>query len=164
MQEEELSRIDKMSLEDNRENYDFIVLAHVLEHTHDPADIVNRCRELLSENGVLICEVPDKRYTNVKQLYKRAPQLSYHVGYFSRRSISFLLHRSLFRAINTNYVFRSGYRGSRISSIVAVGQKSSYPNPNSGDKRPSTPREVISLLLFCVRTLAEIHNRREKDV
>ena len=45
---------------DNTATFDNITLFHVLEHVHNPKDVVAKCRTLLSKGGVLVVAVPNE--------------------------------------------------------------------------------------------------------
>lgn len=44
----------------NPEQYDNIILGHVLEHVGDPVHILSKCREWLKDGGVLCAAVPNR--------------------------------------------------------------------------------------------------------
>ena len=44
-------------------HYDWIIASHVLEHTPDLIEFINRCDQVLKDDGVLSLVVPDKRYS-----------------------------------------------------------------------------------------------------
>ena len=50
-------RFEEIDLADNR--YDTIVLAHVLEHVHDPGLVLNRAKNHLAAEGRMIIDVPN---------------------------------------------------------------------------------------------------------
>jgi len=49
-----------------RERFDVVVASEVLEHLHEPAVLVRECRELLTDDGLLLVTVPNGR--GVKEL------------------------------------------------------------------------------------------------
>ncbi len=51
--------------------FDVITLFHVLEHVHDPTSTIQRCRELLDNEGILIIAVPNDLY-GAKALIRRS--------------------------------------------------------------------------------------------
>jgi 2-polyprenyl-3-methyl-5-hydroxy-6-metoxy-1,4-benzoquinol methylase len=50
--------------------YDVITLFHVLEHVQDPSRLVNSCRDLLKDNGLLLIAVPNE-LLSVSSVVKR---------------------------------------------------------------------------------------------
>jgi SAM-dependent methyltransferase len=46
----------------NSNYYDWIIASHVIEHTTDLIEFLNRCDRVLKDDGVLSLVVPDKRY------------------------------------------------------------------------------------------------------
>jgi len=57
--------IEELSLPFSPQSFDCIICADVLEHLRNPGRILNRLREYLSDNGVLIASVPNVRYLGV---------------------------------------------------------------------------------------------------
>lgn len=47
------------------EKYDFILFADVLEHLHEPEEILGRCKEFLKEDGAIIISVPNIANNNI---------------------------------------------------------------------------------------------------
>ena len=45
-----------------RKYYDWVIASHVIEHTTDLIEFLNRCDRVLKDDGVLSLVVPDKRY------------------------------------------------------------------------------------------------------
>ena len=61
--------IENIDFGDRR--FDVITLFHVLEHLPDPSSVLKRCRDLLSEEGVLIIAVPNEIDSFIKRPVKR---------------------------------------------------------------------------------------------
>ena len=81
--------------------YDVITMLHVLEHTTNPVTTLNRCKQLLSQNGFVVVVVPNYRSldTRIKNLFsqfklKSRPYkhlaLGHHNYVFSLRSLEIL--------------------------------------------------------------------------
>jgi ubiquinone/menaquinone biosynthesis C-methylase UbiE len=51
--------------------FDVITLFHILEHVPDPSSVIDRCYELLSDEGVLIIAVPNEINSLIKRPVKR---------------------------------------------------------------------------------------------
>ncbi len=52
------SQFDKLP----KSHFDCIVFNDVLEHMYEPWSVLNRCKHLLSSNGVIVCSIPNFRY------------------------------------------------------------------------------------------------------
>jgi len=57
----ESNRIAKTLLKKNKEKYDLVLISHVLEHTHKPAELLAECRDLIKDKGLIFCKLPDER-------------------------------------------------------------------------------------------------------
>ncbi len=63
---------------DFNKKYENITLFHVLEHVHDPRFVLEKCKSLLSENGMLIVAVPN----DLKSMELRLRNLKRKIGKF----------------------------------------------------------------------------------
>lgn len=45
--------------------YDAIVFTDVLEHLHDPRQVLNRCRSFLKQDGIILCSIPNIAHSSV---------------------------------------------------------------------------------------------------
>lgn len=84
-----------------RQCYDVIVCADVLEHLRDPAQVLRRCQDLLAPGGLLLVSVPNVAYAGmVAELmhggWTYGPEGlldATHLRFFTRRSFEALLQR-----------------------------------------------------------------------
>jgi 2-polyprenyl-3-methyl-5-hydroxy-6-metoxy-1,4-benzoquinol methylase len=74
---------------------DVITMNHVLEHLHDPKEMLDHCRDLLRTGGLLVCAVP-----NIASLQASAGKgawfhldLPYHIHHFSESGLTRLLEK-----------------------------------------------------------------------
>ena len=75
-------------------SFDSIILAHVLEHVHDPIELLNKIRGLMTRTGILIVTVPQERirgdsspFENIYNLIRLRFENVHRVKYcFSRLS------------------------------------------------------------------------------
>ena len=146
------SQTNKVGLKDLEEMPPFhlIIFSHVLEHTHDSVLTLKQAASFLSDQGLVICEVPDERLTIVKTIFRRRTGLNYHVHHFTRRSLHKLFDNADFSSIKTDYQFNSSYRGGKISSILGIGKV-------KGGKREDIPSfiyEFVSLVKFVLLKVA----------
>ena len=73
--------------------YDFIILRHVLEHTHHPGQLIKELASRLSPKGILYIEVPNLNSGCAKVFGK------YHKGYYVPRHIFHYTKKSLSQLI-----------------------------------------------------------------
>jgi len=116
--------IIKTSIEayETDEKYDLITLCDVLEHIANPKKVLEKVRSLLSDEGVLLIEIPDifKPHKSVMGFFSNA-----HLFTFSENSFRNLLAISGFEVISFAY---GGYcknmrfivKQSEVSSIAKV--------------------------------------------
>jgi SAM-dependent methyltransferase len=78
--------------------FDVITLWDVIEHTLNPREVLDRCRELLKPGGVLIVNYPDAGSWIARMLGRRWPFLtSVHLYYFDRGTIREMLTATGFK-------------------------------------------------------------------
>lgn len=130
--------------------YDLIIVSHVLEHLDDPVATLEKCKELLNPEGVLLVEVPDERTRLVNSMLGGKTGLQYHVGHFSCRSLSRAINSAGLKCKKVNYQLSCSYRGKRMPTIIAAGV-----HGNNGVEY-GQGREYVSFLL---RVLVEIKGR-----
>ncbi len=83
--------------------FDVIVMQDLIEHVKDPVDVINRAKNLLAENGLLLFTTPDAgslwaRVWNKKWHAFVPPQ---HLFYFSAKNLGSILEKNGFQVINT---------------------------------------------------------------
>lgn len=62
-------KIEDIDFGDRR--FDVITLFHTLEHVPDPSSVIEKCHDLLSEEGVLVIAVPNEINSFIKRPIKR---------------------------------------------------------------------------------------------
>lgn len=107
-------------------SFDVITLWDVIEHTTDPAAVLERCRRLLKPRGVLVVNYPDIGSWIARLLGRRWLFLtSVHLYYFNRRTIREALQRSGYavetvrphiQRLELDYIL---FRGSVLSSTLS---------------------------------------------
>jgi len=76
------------TLDEINRQYDLITLVHVLEHYKNPHALLDRCKELLLNDGLLYIQVPDI-------LYKHNSTFNlHHTMAFNRKSLNNMLERA----------------------------------------------------------------------
>lgn len=73
----------------NLENFDLIVLFHVLEHISDPTDFLMKIKKMLRKNGKIIIEVPnsDDIQLQTNEDYKKFYWQRAHIHYFNPKTL-----------------------------------------------------------------------------
>jgi 2-polyprenyl-3-methyl-5-hydroxy-6-metoxy-1,4-benzoquinol methylase len=92
--------VEKMKeLEDNQKTFDVITLNNLLEHVVDPNYTIDLILKLLTEDGILIIEVPND-FSNYQNFLKKSNFINEdywiaypdHLSYFNRESLNNLLN------------------------------------------------------------------------
>jgi SAM-dependent methyltransferase len=80
--------VDEFNADDIK--YDFIILRHVLEHTHYPVRLLKNLGQRLTSNGMLYVEVPnlDSGCARVFGKYWKSYYVPYHIFHFTRESLA----------------------------------------------------------------------------
>ena len=88
-------------LDNDREKFDFITLAHVIEHVHDPYKTIKTCFELLNRKGKIWIDTPNIESLGL-QIYGRSwlgLDCPRHLVMFSNNSLYLLLKKAGFKNI-----------------------------------------------------------------
>ncbi len=78
------------------QNYDLVVISHVLEHTSHPAEFINACTKYLLPGGTLFIEVPCKDF-------EHKGSVEPHLLFFDKKPMNIFLARRGFEKIHTSY-------------------------------------------------------------
>lgn len=109
---------------DRMPKFHVVILSGILEHTHEHSETLRKAVRYLHEGGIVICEVPDERYTMVNALLRRQRfGLHYHVCSFSGRSLHMVLEDAGLKNVSVVLQAGSSYRGKPIRFFVGIGQK-----------------------------------------
>jgi SAM-dependent methyltransferase len=81
---------------ERRQQYDLILLRHVLEHTHHPVQLVARLADRLASNGVLYIEVPnlDSGCAKAFGRYWAGYYVPRHIFHYTVDSLSEIVRRA----------------------------------------------------------------------
>lgn len=84
------------------ESFDVITLIHSLEHTPDPAGLINQCKRLLKKKGLIVVAVPNffSFQASVGKKVWFHLDLPYHLHHFSEEGLSTLLNKYSFKILN----------------------------------------------------------------
>jgi SAM-dependent methyltransferase len=81
--------------------FDIITVIDVIEHVDNPVDFMTNCHARLSTGGLLVLITPDVGSLCAKLFgWKWWHYRVGHIGYFSRRTISFLINNTGFTQLN----------------------------------------------------------------
>jgi SAM-dependent methyltransferase len=136
--------------------YDFIIMRHVLEHFHEPLEVLRKAANALSESGVLYLAVPDS-FHPTKPLKSHFFRIV-HISYFSKNSLSNLLSKAGLDIIslaegdnhdkNEIFVFcKKGNSSDLTFNSAEFGkQKAIYDNAGNNDFYLTIKMKLISFL------------------
>lgn len=103
--------IESMTLPYTEKYFDYIIFADVLEHLYDPEKTLNKCKNLLKDDGFVIATIPNIKYftTLIKLIlfdefeYKDSGILDRtHLRFFTKKSIKKLFHDCGFRVVQVD--------------------------------------------------------------
>lgn len=85
------------------ESFDIITMWHFLEHAREPAKYLEKARQWLKPEGILVVDVPNYRGTDARKMWDRWPQwsLPYHFYHFTPETLKKLLEKHGFRTIRS---------------------------------------------------------------
>lgn len=89
-----------------QEGFDVVTMWHCLEHTPDPAAALDRIRQWLKPDGLLVVDVPNHEGTDAVKTWNDwvGWSLPYHLYHFTPRSLSQLLEKHGYRVLRSkNY-------------------------------------------------------------
>ena len=99
---------------DDKKKYDVVHLHHVLEHLRDPKGTLLGIKEKLTENGMLILEVPNQFFSLKTELYAKIGKANFekslnpyhHIYFFSPYTLKEMLLKTGFKILELNDVSR----------------------------------------------------------
>jgi SAM-dependent methyltransferase len=133
--------------------FDAVVSNHVIEHLHDPAAMVRRCRDLLEDNGKLVIITPNIRSFGSRLFGKNWRDLDppRHIQIFSPSAMRQLLLDCDYRQVS---VFTSSARADLImtGSLDLVFRGA---HELSG-ARPSLGNAILTVILWTIARVGTI--------
>lgn len=78
----------------SNQKFDFILLRHVIEHYHNPIELLKKLKKRLNKNGIIYIEVPNlnsgtaKIFKNKWHLYYLPRHMFHYTGYSLRKTIN----------------------------------------------------------------------------
>jgi hypothetical protein len=87
---------------DPMNNYDCLVLSHVLEHIYDPSSFIKKISTHISSNGYIYIEVPNSQeYDKLKHCFGPLQEINIeHINFFSKYALSKLMIGCGFTPVN----------------------------------------------------------------
>lgn len=110
-------RVFNKELEDcsfPKKSFDVVTLWHVLEHLHDPREVIRKIGKILKDDGLLVIEVPNIKSFSFKLFGKYFFHLDVprHLFHWSHETLSDLLKLEGFMVVEVSYP--------RFSSILSL--------------------------------------------
>jgi SAM-dependent methyltransferase len=136
--------------------YDRIASNHVLEHVHDPAAMMTRCRELLKDNGELIVMTPNICSFGSRLFGKnwRGLEPPRHIQIYSPAALRQLLLNCGYSEVS---VFSSAARADLVMTgsinLAFLGQHT------ASHARPSLANAAMTMLLWTLARLGILVNK-----
>lgn len=98
------------------QKFDCIVFNDVLEHLVDPFKALNICKSLLTENGVVVCSIPNIRYFEAMTHLLKEKDFHYvEMGIFDKTHLRFFTKKSMIRMF-----MEEGYKIKTIEGINSI--------------------------------------------
>jgi hypothetical protein len=102
--------------------WDFIILAHVLEHVRDVRGFLRKLYDKLTVDGKLWIEVPDPTILNDAPFQQFSTE---HINYFSLATLSYCLRSAGFRVKDASYknhaIYAESDRGVELTRMSEIG-------------------------------------------
>lgn len=124
-----------------RGTFDVIWMSHVIEHVHQPVEVLRRCRELLAPGGTLVAVTPNSESWGYQVFGSawRGLEPPRHLQVFTRRSFLDAVARAGFPTVDVRITIRNarGIHGmSRAIQTAAFRDApvESAPTPTFGDE------------------------------
>jgi 2-polyprenyl-3-methyl-5-hydroxy-6-metoxy-1,4-benzoquinol methylase len=93
---------DVMSYKFSQKKYDIITLFGLVEHVTNPMQLLERCYNLLSKDGIIMVQTPNSSSLLARSMKKYWPPFSpiEHIHLFSRKSLEYALHNAGFENLH----------------------------------------------------------------
>jgi SAM-dependent methyltransferase len=120
--------------------YDVVVMFHVLEHFYEPNRALQKCRDLLGEDGILVVEVPNilKPFRSLDRYFLRYV----HPSSFSPQSLRALFEKHGF---DLELVDEAGHEWRTPQSLFVIAKKRPS-NTGHFEKPTQSAEEVLTVL------------------
>ncbi len=103
-----LGDVQNMDITFDKSMFDCIIFADILEHLLDPVSVLQKLRQFLKSDGIIICSIPNMRhYTVVLKLVRRG-WIYEDYGHFDRTHLRFFSLESMKKLIiDSGFVIES---------------------------------------------------------
>mgnify|MGYP005838540197 CR=1 FL=1 len=132
----------------SKDQFDIIILHHVLEHFRDPTQALLKIKNLLNEDGVLFVEVPNIEYQRItKDFFHLA-----HLYYFSPSTLAHLFKKCGFGVVkkdlagNQYHPWSMRYLFGKMDKQTETGAKLKFRKDTSNLRTKFLSIKIIDLL------------------
>lgn len=146
-----------------KEKYDVITISHVIEHVHDPLNLLHQIHRLLKPGGLLWLETPNLGSLGYKR-YKanwRGLEPPRHLVLFDLVSLTNILHIAGFKSV------RQRWRGMVVFSMFAISEAIERDIAIENASRKGKPKlneiaaEILEMILPAKREFLTFLARKE---
>jgi 2-polyprenyl-3-methyl-5-hydroxy-6-metoxy-1,4-benzoquinol methylase len=102
-------------------HFDVITINHVIEHVHDPLELVKECKRILKKNGLLIIETPNTQSWLHKYVFKEnwfPLEPPRHLLIFNPKNLENLVRKAGFENINSKSTSRNDSWVYAVSRLI----------------------------------------------
>lgn len=108
--------------------FDVIFLYHVIEHIEHPISMLEKCKDILKDNGVIIIAVPDCE--NPATLEKSVSN-PFHISHFSKKSFEIIGEKIKMNFLSLESFTRISTSSRRFNQILRKANLSSITKKNN---------------------------------
>lgn len=140
------------TLPPNTEKFDVVIMSHVIEHVHDPVELLITCHHFLKENGLLVIMTPNAASFGHRKFGKfwRGLEPPRHLHLFTCDTLTQIVHAA---------GFKQQYCRTIAVGANGIGQGSRLPiRHTASGSRIFTVRDVLRGIWFQVAA-ARIYNK-----
>lgn len=127
--------VEKCDYQDfvSKNKFEVIILMHIIEHVQQPSLLIDKCKSMLKNKGILYIITPNIESLSAKSHKENFDHLipPQHVGFYNRDTLNYLLNKSNFKAI---YSKTWGYPEDLAGIIKKIFRKSHGQVFHSGTK------------------------------
>ncbi len=106
-----VNNIEDKNLPFPKKMFDYILFGDVLEHLHEPMEILKYCREFLREGGCIIASIPNVMHVSVMEQLLQGNFTYTEYGLLDKTHIHMFTYKEIIRTFH-----ESGYEIEKISS------------------------------------------------
>ena len=97
--------------------FDYIIFGDVLEHLHNPSDVINRCRHILKDHGKIISSIPNLMHYSVLYQLINGNFTYTDTGLLDKTHIHFFTYNEIVRLYDEN-----GYKILSMNASMNVNE------------------------------------------